>query len=152
MSGASSSQHQNPAFAGDIGSKEAWDRLSQDPGAQLIDVRTAAEWNFVGIPDLATISRTAILVEWQHFPPGSNANFVAEATGALERAGYPKGTALFFLCRSGSRSRAAAIVLTAAGYGPCFNIQDGFEGGLDAARHRGRSEGWKALGLPWVQS
>ncbi|MGI9402905.1 MAG: rhodanese-like domain-containing protein, partial [Hyphomicrobium sp.] len=28
---------------------------------------------------------------------------------------------------------------------------DGFEGPLDASRHRGQVAGWKAAGLPWVQ-
>ncbi|MEY4880046.1 MAG: hypothetical protein RJB62_1515 [Pseudomonadota bacterium] len=152
MSGASSSQQGNQTYAGDIGPQEAWDRLSQDKAAQLIDVRTQAEWNFVGIPDLSSLSRAALLIEWQHFPPGTNPDFTSEAVAALEQAGYSKGTSIFFLCRSGARSRAAAIALTAAGFGPCFNVRDGFEGGLDGDGHRGQTGGWKALGLPWVQS
>ena len=30
-----------------------WDRLKTDNTAQLIDVRTRAEWTYVGVPDLA---------------------------------------------------------------------------------------------------
>jgi len=70
---------------------------------------------------------------------------------ALKKTGYRPGAPLFFLCRSGARSRAAAIALTEAGYGPCFNIKDGFEGALDTKRHRG-ALGWKAAGLPWLQT
>ena len=124
-------------YAGDLNSKEAWERLASDPAGQLLDVRTEAEWNFVGVPDLGPLRRQAVLCEWQRFPPAPNPGFVQEAAEALAGMGYAKGAPLFFLCRSGARSRAAAIAMTAAGYGPCFNIGDGFEGALDASRHRG---------------
>ncbi len=139
-------------YAGDLGSKETWERLKGDPNAQLIDVRTEAEWNFVGVPDLSTLERQALLCEWQFFPPAANPNFTAEVTEALKQTHYRNGSALFFLCRSGARSRAAAIAMTRLGYGPCFNVADGFEGALDPARHRGSAAGWKASGLPWTQS
>jgi rhodanese-related sulfurtransferase len=138
-------------YAGDIKPKEAWEVLLRDPGAQLIDVRTEAEWNFVGIPDLASQNRQAILCEWQRFPPGPNPQFVQQVEAALKEANYRKGAPLYFLCRSGGRSRAAAIAMTAAGFGPCFNVAEGFEGALDAERHRGTAGGWKAENLPWIQ-
>jgi len=58
---------------------------------------------------------------------------------------------LFFICRSGSRSLAAAKAMAAAGYRACHNVAGGFEGPLDDERHRGYAEGWKAAGLPWLQ-
>ncbi len=154
MSGDSSPNQVNAAYAGDISAKESWARLEQDPNALLIDVRTQAEWSFVGLPDLTELSRQPILVEWQTFPPGPapNPNFVSDLSTALDSAGYAQGSPILFLCRSGSRSRGAAIAATAAGFGPCFNVGDGFEGGLDAERKRGSAEGWKAAGLPWIQS
>lgn len=36
--------------AGDITPQEAWDLLVQNPNAVLVDVRTEAEWRFVGGP------------------------------------------------------------------------------------------------------
>jgi rhodanese-related sulfurtransferase len=57
---------------------------------------------------------------------------------------------VYFICRSGVRSRHAAEAATAAGLGPAYNVLDGFEGQLDRERHRGIG-GWKADGLPWVQ-
>jgi rhodanese-related sulfurtransferase len=154
MSGAPSPQRDNPAYAGDVSARETWERLVEDKGALLVDVRSRAEWSFVGVPDLEPVARTLILVEWQSFPPGPtpNPDFASELAAALESAGYAKGKALFFLCRSGARSRRAAIEATEAGLGPCFNVSDGFEGALDAEGHRGTAEGWKAAGLPWVQS
>ena len=139
-------------YAGDVSSQESWDRLVQDGAAQLIDVRTLAEWNYVGVPDLASLGREPVFSEWQRFPSAPNPAFVQEVKEALKQTGYHPGAALFFLCRSGARSRAAAIAMTRAGCGPCFNIADGFEGGLDAERHRGIRAGWKAAGLPWIQS
>ncbi len=139
-------------YAGDLSPQESWKRMSSDGSAQLIDVRTIAEWNFVGVPDLSELGREALFCEWQHFPSAPNPEFVEQVTEGLKQTSYRPGAALFFLCRSGARSRAAAIALTKAGYGPCFNIADGFEGGLDHDRHRGSGGGWKASGLPWVQS
>jgi rhodanese-related sulfurtransferase len=140
------------SYAGDLSPRETWDLLAKEPNAQLIDVRTEAEWNFVGIPDLGPLRRQALLCEWQRFPPAPNPTFVKEAAQALGGTGYAKGAPLVFLCRSGARSRAAAIAMTSEGFGPCFNISDGFEGTLDGLRHRGSAAGWKAEGLPWIQS
>lgn len=142
----------NAGYAGDLSPRESWDRMSSDGAAQLVDVRTDAEWNFVGVPNLSELGREALLCEWQHFPSSPNPAFVQQVTAALKRTSYCPGAALFFLCRSGARSRAAAIAMTKAGYGPCFNVSDGFEGGLNEERHRGSNGGWKASGLPWVQS
>jgi rhodanese-related sulfurtransferase len=110
-------------YAGDISATEAWDKLKADPGTQLVDVRTVAEWNFVGIPDLSPLGRQVHCVEWQSFPTGApNPNFVAEAGDALPDKNAP----VLLLCRSGARSRAAAIALTRAGYARAFNIAGGF--------------------------
>src|SRR5712671_4097373 len=60
-------------YAGDIAPRETWESLARETAAQLIDVRTVAEWNFVGVPDLASLQRQAVLCEWQHFPPARTA-------------------------------------------------------------------------------
>jgi rhodanese-related sulfurtransferase len=137
-------------YAGDLGGREAWALLARESGAQLIDVRTAAEWNFVGLPDLSPLGRRTICIEWQSFPSGApNPAFVAEASAALDGR---KDAPVLFLCRSGARSRAAAIAMTAAGFARAYNVAGGFEGDLDGERHRGTTNGWKASGLPWTQT
>jgi rhodanese-related sulfurtransferase len=139
----------NPDYAGDISATEAWEKLQADARAQLVDVRTMAEWNFVGLPDLSSLGRRVHCVEWQSFPTGAqNTGFVAEASGALTDKTAP----VLLLCRSGARSRAAAMALTRAGFQQAFNIAGGFEGDMDASGHRGKHSGWKAEGLPWRQS
>lgn len=136
-------------YAGDVAPTVAWKILSERKDAILIDVRTRAEWNFVGLPDLTGIGKTPSLVEWQVFPSMQpNPDFVAALAGAVADKSAP----LLFLCRSGARSAAAAKAMTAAGYSTCLNVADGFEGPLDAQAKRGAAGGWKAEGLPWRQS
>jgi rhodanese-related sulfurtransferase len=137
-------------YAGDISPTEAWDILQKDPKAQLVDVRTTAEWNYVGLPDLSSVGREPILVEWQSFPTMRvNPAFVSDTERATSAA---KDAPLFFLCRSGVRSRAAAIAMTQAGYTRAYNVAEGFEGDPDTQRHRGKKNGWKARALPWKQT
>ncbi|MBX3489870.1 rhodanese-like domain-containing protein [Parvibaculum sp.] len=138
-------------YAGDVTPEEAFRVLGADPNATLVDVRTRAEWSFVGLPDLSGMGKEPMLLEWQVFPAMErNPRFADDLASAL--GPDKKDVPVFFLCRSGARSRAAAIALTAAGFGRCFNIAGGFEGDLDSARHRGGRNGWKATGLPWAQS
>lgn len=136
----------------DVPVKATWVRLSSDPNAVLIDVRTRAEWAFVGMADLTQIGKRPLLVEWVTFPDNrANAAFVEQLTEALAAAGADQETELFFICRSGGRSMQAAKAMAAHGYRHCHNVTEGFEGPLDASRHRGTHQGWKAEGLPWVQ-
>ena len=136
-------------YAGDVSAQAAWQRLATLPGATLVDVRTRAEWSYVGVVDLSSIGKEPVLLEWQSWPSMAiDPEFVAR----LRQHGSATSGPLLFLCRSGVRSAAAARAATAAGLGPCFNVADGFEGPLDAGRRRGTSRGWKASGLPWVQS
>lgn len=134
---------------------EAHRHLKEDPDTALVDVRTAAEWAFVGIPDLSEIGRRLVTVEWIDFPGMQpNRDFVAELESAF--GGQVPGR-LFFICRSGARSLAAARLVaqaTAAAGRPvrCANVAEGFEGDLDAAGHRGKTNGWKVAGLPWRQN
>ena len=134
-------------YAGDVTPQTAWDALGNTPSARLIDVRTQPEWSFVGIPDLTPIGKKVALASWQVYPSMA---VDAEFTGKVKAQLGDKGP-LYFLCRSGARSRAAAIAMTEAGFGPCFNVSGGFEGDKDASSHRGTATGWKAAGLPWTQ-
>jgi len=127
---------------------QAWEALNADPQAQLVDVRTDAEWNFVGVPDLSPVGKQPALIPWQVYPtmqrhPGF--------TDDLKRAGFQPDNHLYFICRSGARSMAAAEAARAAGFANVYNVADGFEGPVDAEGHRGAAGGWKADGLPWRQ-
>lgn len=142
-----------PDYAGDIEVQQAWYMLAADPKAQLIDVRTAAEWTYVGLPDLSPLGREVHAIEWQSFPSGEiNPDFARITAEQMKRSGASSDTPLLFLCRSGARSKAAAVAMTRAGFGRAYNIAGGFEGNLDGDSHRGKINGWKASGLPWRQS
>ena len=131
-----------------VAPKDVWTALSADPSAVLVDVRTDAEWNFVGIPDLSAVGKEALLISWQSYPRMEvNADFV----GHLKRAGVGPEQSVYFICRSGARSMAAAQAAAQAGYRRVFNVATGFEGGLDGSKHRGTVGGWKADGLAWKQ-
>ena len=140
------------SYAGDITPEQAWKLLSDNPEAVLVDVRTDAEWRFVGVPDLSSLGREVVYIEWNTTNGQRNQNFLNELKdnikdqGASSEAERP----VVFLCRSGNRSIGAAEVATEAGITPAYNVLDGFEGQLDAQGHRGES-GWKAIGLPWKQ-
>jgi len=138
----------NKGYEGDLTAAEAWRFLEEDPDALLIDVRTVAEWVYVGLPDLSRLGRTAICVQWNLFPQmQANPDFIAH----VEADGVTRDRPLLLICRSGLRSRDAAVALTGAGFGPCYNVSDGFEGDLDGDKRRGVKNGWKVAGLPWVQ-
>lgn len=131
-----------------ISPPQVWDALREDPQAQLVDVRTDAEWTYVGLADLTAAGKQPVLIPWQVFPKMEvNAGFVDQ----LRQAGFTPEHHIYFLCRSGVRSLAAAQAAQAAGFAHVYNIADGFEGNPDAEGHRGRIAGWKAAGLPWRQ-
>ncbi|KRE38006.1 sulfurtransferase [Janibacter sp. Soil728] len=131
----------------DLTPQQAWDRLESEPAAVLVDVRTQAEWSFVGLPDVTALGKQVVAIEWTTFPDGApNPRFLEQLRAALPSEDAP----VLFLCRSGARSAAATATAVAAGYSGATNISEGFEGDLDEHGHRAVS-GWKHAGLPWRQ-
>lgn len=128
-------------YAGALTPAEANEVWQLAPGARLVDVRTRAEWDWVGrVPG-------AIEIEWVSYPGNkTNPGFMAQ----LKREVDPQSLVLF-LCRSGARSDMAARAALEAGYLEAFNVLEGFEGDKDARGHRNRIGGWRHAGLPWVQ-
>jgi rhodanese-related sulfurtransferase len=134
-------------YRGDVTPDQAWDQLSNNENAVLVDVRTLAEWKCVGEPDLSPLSKSAMFIEWVSFPDGApNINFLNHLMKAVPN----KDASIYFLCRTGVRSIAAANAATYAGYANSYNVLDGFEGKADEKGHRGRKTGWQAIDLPWT--
>jgi rhodanese-related sulfurtransferase len=121
---------------------EAAELMKSHPKAMLVDVRSRAEWDFVGrVPG-------AVEIEWKSYPGmAANTRFLEELTAKV-----PQDAIAMFLCRSGGRSHDTAAVAARTGYAAAFNILEGFEGDRDGAGHRNTVSGWRAAGLPWVQS
>jgi rhodanese-related sulfurtransferase len=136
------------SYAGDLSPAEAYELLKREPDAVLVDVRTRAEWSYVGTPDLSELGREVVLAEWVTFPDGARNPQFVDSVAALARKNAP----VVFLCRSGVRSIAAAEAVTAAGFTQAYNVTEGFEGPSDGSGHRGTAAGWKVRGLPWRQS
>ena len=129
------------AYAGALLPAEAHELMQKALGAKLIDVRTRAEWDYVGrVPG-------SVPIEWQSYPSSQpNPAFLDEL-----RAQTEKDAIVMFLCRSGARSHAAASAASQIGYARSYNILQGFEGDKDAQGHRASVGGWQFAGLPWVQ-
>ncbi len=134
---------------------ETWSGLTNITDAVLVDVRTKAEWSFIGIPDLSALGKQVILLEWRQYPDMSvNDGFVEDL---LEQVGGSAPSKIYFLCRSGVRSLQAANMVdqafSAKGMSAQYvNVLEGFEGDLNADRHRGLTNGWKSRGLAWGQT
>ena len=129
------------AYAGSVLPGEAHAMLAALPDAVLVDVRTQAELDWVGfVPG-------ALHIEWQRYPGGvANPDFLANL-----RAAVTPDRPVFFLCRSGARSHAAATLAAQSGYARSYNVLEGFEGDRDPHGHRNVLGGWRAAGLPWKQ-
>ena len=132
----------------DVSPRQVWEALMSNPDAVLCDCRTNAEWNFVGLPDLSQTGKQPVLNQWQMFPTMQPNPKFMEALGAAH-VGHEAH--VYFICRSGARSMAAAQAAKQAGFKHVYNVKDGFEGPPDARGHRGTVAGWKADGLPWRQ-
>lgn len=140
-------------YAGDVDVSAAFKVLSDQDNSALVDVRTRAEWSFVGVPDLRPIGKESVFVEWQSFPPAPPVkDFVGELAAIFSQKKLDQKASIYFLCRSGARSQSAAIAMTQAGFAHCYNVLGGFEGPIDEDGHRGTMSGWKAAGLPWIQT
>ena len=132
---------QGKPYAGRVPPALAW-RLFSEQRVLLVDVRTAEERKFVGhVPD-------SLHVPWATGTALTrNPRFVRE----LENKIGGKDVPVLLLCRSGKRSVLAAEAAGKAGLTSVFNVLEGFEGEIDALQQRGKSDGWRFHGLPWVQ-
>ena len=148
MDGLNLLDKEHHGFAGHVSPATAWSCLAENAEAVLVDVRTQAEWVFVGQPDLTNAAARLVCTEWQRFPEMVvNPDFVKKIVQEIADT----APTIFTLCRSGVRSVAAARALTQEGYASCYNVVGGFEGDPDELGHRGGVNGWKFDGLPWVQ-
>ena len=128
-------------YAGALLPSEAFELMRQAANAKLVDVRSRAEWDFVGrVPD-------SVPIEWQTYPNSRpNPTFLDDLKAQVQQDDI-----VMFLCRSGARSHAAAAAAGQIGYARSYNVLEGFEGDKTAQGHRASVGGWKFAGLPWVQ-
>jgi rhodanese-related sulfurtransferase len=153
---------------------EAYDDLNTVPDTYLIDVRTRAEYQYVGHPLNAYLFPYMFLTDrfakvderYEYQLSQKNKDFVSEISKVFEKTDN-----LLIICRDGTRSALAAKDLVDAGFKKIFNIKDGFEGAefpafededkdkfyrqlakrnkINGFRQR-RHYGWQWWGLPWT--
>ena len=140
-------------YAGDLLSTDAYGLIAREARSTLVDVRTQAEWAYVGTPNLRSLGKAPLFLEWQSYPSMQiDPGFSERLSTMLDAQGVSRDAPVLFICRSGARSRNAAIAMTRHGWKQCYNVSDGFEGALDPLGHRSAVSGWKAAGLPWTQT
>lgn len=132
----------NLPYHGALTPQEAQLILSQAPQAKLVDVRSRAEWDLVGvIPN-------SVQVEWLTYPGWQpNPNFLLQLKQWVDHEALT-----LFICRNGARSHKAAEAAVQAGFLECYNVLEGFEGDRDKTTQQRNINGWKNAGLPYVQS
>ena len=69
---------------GEVNPDEAWKALQNDKTARLIDVRTRAEWGFVGVPDTREVGQQPLFIEWASYPDMSTS---AANAGLMDMSG-----------------------------------------------------------------
>jgi rhodanese-related sulfurtransferase len=156
-----------------IKSIEAFDMLNTVPDSYLIDIRTRAEYQFVGHPFKAYNFPSMFFTDQFNKDVEKPGYQLVKNKAFLEQIGkvFKKTDNLLILDRDGTRSALAAKELTGAGFKNVFDVEDGFEGsefpffedpnrqkfyrqlakrnniyGFDHRRHYG----WQAWGLPWT--
>lgn len=133
-----------------ISCQEAYEIISSEPRAMLVDVRSSMEFLFVGHPT------GAINIPWIDEPDWVvNPDFVTEIRrlllgGAIEH-GEVHSAPIILICRSGKRTLEAGELLVKEGFTAVYNVDEGFEGELDEHHHRSSIGGWRFHGLPWEQ-
>ncbi len=131
-----------------VAPKKVWEALVSHPEAKLVDVRTDMEWAQIGVPDLTGAGKEPAKISLQVAPTMQvNPGFVDE----MKAAGITPEDHIYFLCRSGVRSLAAANAAAAAGFPHVYNITDGFEGPPNGQGVRGQLAGWQSDKLPWTR-
>jgi rhodanese-related sulfurtransferase len=144
-----------------LSAQEAAKFMDQNPSKALfLDVRTASEVTFLGMP-LQADANVPYMKEpdfpvWDGakgtFKLEPNPDFLTEVRRRLAAKHLGPNDAVVLMCRSGDRSASAANLLAEAGFKNVYSVVDGYEGDLatDGPKAGQRAvNGWKNAGLPW---
>ena len=128
--------------------KMAVERLQSNPQALFVDVRSKAEYKYVGYPENSILIPWIDDPDWEPNPEAFSDAVMQELDG---RENLPD-TEIILICRSGYRSNEALKCLENKGFTQVSHVASGFEGDLDENDHRGNLNGWRHDGMPWSQS
>ena len=128
--------------------KIAIERLQNNPQALFVDVRSKAEYKYVGYPENSILIPWIDDPDWEPNPEAFSDAVMQELDGRENLS----DTEIILICRSGFRSNEALKCLENKGFTQVSHVASGFEGDLDENDHRGNLNGWRHDGLPWSQS
>ncbi|CAO2037941.1 unnamed protein product [Urochloa humidicola] len=118
-----------------VPARAAYQRLLEEPGAQLVDIRPLRDAREAGKPDLTEAKKKPAAVPYN----GEDKN------GFLKKLALrfkdPENTTLVIIDKFDGNSELVAELVTANGYKAAFAVKDGAEG----------SRGWKSSNLPWKE-
>ena len=124
-----------------VNSKQAF-ALLKEPSTFLVDVRSVAEYVFVGHPEMAYNIPLGFWDERQGLV--LNEHFIQDL-----KSRFQPEDKLIFLCQGGGRSLKAAQAAAGAGFLKVVNLSEGFDGRPDD-RGYFTKEGWRNSGLPYT--
>ena len=128
--------------------KMAVERLQNNPQALFVDVRSKAEYKYVGYPENSILIPWIDNPDWEPNPEVFSDSVMQELDGRENLL----DTEIILICRSGFRSNEALKCLENKGFTQVSHVASGFEGDLDENDHRGNLNGWRHDGMPWSQS
>ena len=128
--------------------KMAVERLQSNSQALFVDVRSKAEYKYVGYPENSILIPWIDDPDWQPNPEAFSDLVMQELDGRENLL----NTEIILICRSGFRSNEALKCLENKGFTQVSHVASGFEGDLDENEHRGNLNGWRHDGMPWSQS
>ena len=128
--------------------KMAVERLQNNPQVLFVDVRSKAEFKYVGYPENSILIPWIDDPDWEPNPEAFSDAVMQELDGRENLS----DTEIILICRSGFRSNEALKCLENKGFTQVSHVASGFEGDLDENDHRGNLNGWRHDGMPWSQS
>ena len=128
--------------------KMAVERLQNNPQALFVDVRSKAEFKYVGYPENSILIPWIDDPDWEPNPEAFSDAVMQELDGCENLS----DTEIILICRSGFRSNEALKCLENKGFTQVSHVASGFEGDLDENDHRGNLNGWRHDGMLWSQS
>ena len=128
--------------------KMAVERLQNNPQALFVDVRSKAEFKYVGYPENSLLIPWIDDPDWEPNPEAFSDSVMQQLDGRENLL----NTEIILICRSGFRSNEALKCLENKGFTQVSHVASGFEGDLDENDHRGNLNGWRHDGMPWSQS
>ncbi len=130
--------------------KQAYEIMTNDARAILVDIRSSMEFLFVGHPTGAVHIAWIDEPDWDinpHFETDIRKLLLGGVVCDADEGCAP----IILICRSGKRSHEAGKALLDGGMKNIYHIDEGFEGELDDHHRRSTVGGWRFHQLPWEQ-